>query len=162
MSEYASATKVAPEKSRAEIEKTLSRYGAKQYGYAQDAERGVASISFNAHGRYVRFVLNLPLQNSREFTRTSRGSRAPAAARTAWEQACRQKWRALALCVKAKLETVRSGISTFETEFLANIVLPNGDTVGQLMQPQIAEAYETGGMPAGISGLLPAPRSGES
>jgi len=41
---------------------------------------------------------------------------------------------------------------TFEQEFLAYITLPNGSTVGQLMLPQVREAYETGRMPA----LLPA------
>lgn len=158
MAVYASTTSVSPEKSRAEIEKILLRYGAGQFGYAQDAEKGLASIQFNAKNRHVRFVLQLPLQSSREFTTSKRGKRTAAAAHAAWSQACRQKWRALALCIKAKLEAVQSNISTFEDEFLANIVLPDNTTVGQFMQPQIAEAYLTGGMPVGISGLLPAPK----
>ena len=35
------------------------------------------------------------------------------------DQACRQRWRALLLVIKAKLEAVTAGISTVETEFLA-------------------------------------------
>ena len=35
-----------------------------------------------------------------------------------WEQACRQRWRALALVIKAKLEAIDAEISTFEEEFL--------------------------------------------
>jgi len=65
--------------------------------------------------------------------------------RPAAEQACRQKWRALSLVVKAKLEAVESGITTFEDEFLAHIVLPNGQTVGEQALPRVREAYATGG-----------------
>ncbi|WP_198651245.1 hypothetical protein [Salinicola sp. CPA57] len=65
----------------------------------------------------------------------------------AWEQACRQRWRALALVIKAKLEAVESGITMFEEEFLAHIVLPNGGTVGGWMLPQIKKSYDSGSMP---------------
>ena len=55
-----------------------------------------------------------------------------------YDQACRQRWRALLLVIKAKLEAVTAGISTIETEFLANIVLPdNTICVGEWMLPQI-------------------------
>lgn len=74
-----------------------------------------------------------------------------------WEQGCRQAWRALTLCIKAKLEAVSAGISEFEDEFLAHIVLPGGGTVSQWIRPQIENAYLTGDMPPGIAGLLPAP-----
>lgn len=74
--------------------------------------------------------------------------RSDADAYKAWEQACRQKWRALCLCIKAKLEAVEAGISVFEDEFLANIVDPvSGRTVGEVMRPQIAVSYERGGVP---------------
>ena len=36
------------------------------------------------------------------------------------------------------------GIATLESEFLANIVLPDGGTVGQWPAPQVDEAYATG------------------
>ena len=55
--------------------------------------------------------------------------------------------------IKAKLEAVETGITEFEDEFLAHIVLPNGQTAGHWMRPQIAKAYESGSMPP----LLPAP-----
>lgn len=53
--------------------------------------------------------------------------------------------------IKAKLEAVESGISTFDTEFLGHLVLPNGQTVADAVVPRVVEAYETGAMPA----LLP-------
>jgi hypothetical protein len=49
--------------------------------------------------------------------------------------------------IKAKLEAVESRIAEFESEFLANIVLPDGQTVGKFMQPQVEKAYKTGKMP---------------
>lgn len=51
------------------------------------------------------------------------------------------------LIIRAKLEAVESRITTFESEFLANLVLPEGGTVGDWLAPQIDEAYATGRMP---------------
>ncbi len=76
-----------------------------------------------------------------------RRQRSPEAARQAWEQACRQRWRALVLVVKAKLEAVETGITTFEQEFMAHIVLPDGKTVGERVRGAIAQAYATGKTP---------------
>lgn len=55
--------------------------------------------------------------------------------------------RALLLVIKAKLEAVASGISIFEDEFLANVVLPDGRLVGQEVREKIANAYESREMP---------------
>jgi hypothetical protein len=98
-------------------------------------------------GRQIRFNLPLPGKVENTFWVDKRCSwkRRPAEqAERAWEQACRQRWRALLLCIKAKLEAVECEITTFEEEFMAHIVLPGGGTVGQHVLPQIAEAYETG------------------
>ena len=54
----------------------------------------------------------------------------------------------LLLIIRAKLEAVESGLTTLENEFLANILLPDGGTVGEWLAPQIDEAYGTGRMPA--------------
>jgi hypothetical protein len=61
-------------------------------------------------------------------------------------QACRQRWRALALVIKAKLEAVESGITTFEDEFLAHIVMPDGKRVADHVKPTIARVYDGGQM----------------
>lgn len=60
----------------------------------------------------------------------------------AWEQACRQRWQALLLAIKAMLEAVAAGIAQFEDEFLAYLVDPttNG-TVGDLLRPQLEQRY---------------------
>jgi hypothetical protein len=52
---------------------------------------------------------------------------------------------------------VESGISTFEQEFLAHIILPDNSTVGDWIGPQIEQAYETGAMPP----MLPALGAGD-
>ena len=147
MTRYAADTSVSQDKSRNEIEATLKRYGATSFMYA--SEEAAAMIGFRISGRMVKFVLQMPDPKAREFTHTpAKGmARSPSEAQKAWEQAGRQRWRALALVIKAKLEAVAAGITSIEDEFLAHTVLPDGSTVGQFMKPQIALAYERGSMP---------------
>lgn len=142
MSKFAADTIVSISASKAEIERIVERYGAGQFMSGWDAEK--ALIAFSMEGRQVRFILPMPSLTEQRFTHHSRGARTPEAARKEWEQACRQRWRALCLVIKAKLEAVESGISVFEDEFMANIVLPGGMTVSQHVRPSIAAAYETG------------------
>jgi hypothetical protein len=157
VSRFAASTEVSSSRSRDEIERTLERYGADQFLYGwQD---GSAVVGFRMEGRGIKFVLPLPAKDEQRFTHHSRGARAPDAALKEWEQAVRQKWRALALVIKAKLEAVESGIAIFEDEFMANIVLPGGETVGEFMRPQIAEAYRIGKAPD-LLPMLPAPKGG--
>ena len=145
MARYAETTTVAVEKSRAEIEATLRRYKADAFVYATEGSR--AQITFRMAERVVRFTLLLPDAADREFTHHSKGARVASAAEAAWEQACRQRWRALALVIKAKLEAVAAGITTVEDEFLAHTLLPDGSTVGQWAKPQLNQVYRIGHMP---------------
>lgn len=150
MTRYAASTEVSSSKSRDEIERTLQRYGADQFMYGwKDTD---AVVGFRMEGRHVRFILPLPSKADKAFTEyESRGKlwlRAPDVAAKLYEQAVRQRWRALALVIKAKLEAVETGISVFEDEFMANIMLPDGKSVGEWMRPQIASAYLTHTMPS--------------
>lgn len=143
---YADKTSVSAEKSRAEIERTLQRYGADQFMYGWDSTRAI--IGFRMTGKQVKFLLPMPDRGADEFQFTPTGkARAEDAAFKEWEQACRQRWRALSLVIKAKLEAVESGITVFEDEFMAHLVLPDGRTVSEFMVPQLAAAYESGSMP---------------
>lgn len=150
MSDYAKGTSVSADKSRAEIERTLQRFGADQFLYGWEAEQAV--IQFRARGKLIRFLLPLPSKNDPRFTHTpSQGNRRTVeAALREWERATRQVWRALLLIVKAKLVAVEDGITEFESEFLAHIVLPDGQTVGGWIMPQVDAAYELGTMPAAL------------
>jgi hypothetical protein len=106
-------------------------------------------VAFTMTGRQIRFVLPMPDRGSSEFTHTParKTRRTEDQIEREYEQAVRQRWRALALYVKAKLEAVETGIVTFDDAFMAYTVLPNGQTMGEWAQPQIEQAYEGGGMP---------------
>jgi hypothetical protein len=115
------------------------------YGWQGSA----AMILFQMKGKTVRFLLPLPDKNNKTFWKTPGGrrQRGEADAFKAWEQACRQRWRALSLAVKAKLEAVESEITVFEKEFMAHFVLPSGETVGDYVLPKIEKALAKGTMP---------------
>lgn len=144
---YAKNTAVSADKSKAEIERMLTRYGADQF--ASGWTDGSAKIMFKFNGKLIRFTLPLPNKTDKEFTHTaSRHRQRPdEEAYREWERACRQRWRALALVVKAKLEAVETGITTFEEEFMAHIVMPNGRTIGESVLPQVESAIKSGKMP---------------
>ncbi len=144
MAKYAKNTSVSSELSRLEIEKVLIRYGADNFAYA--TTNGMALIGFTMFERQVKFILPLPKREDYRLTETGR-LRTENSQLEAWEQACRQRWRALKLVIQAKLEAVECGISVFEDEFMANIVLPGGETVGDFMKPQIEKAYQLGAPP---------------
>jgi hypothetical protein len=127
MTRYASKTKVPIDQSRLEIERTLERFGASSFAYA--AKPDSAAIMFEAGGRRIRITIGFP-DNERER---------------------RQKWRALLLVIKAKLESVESQIETLVSAFYANIVMPDGRTVYESTREHVAVAYETGRVQA----LLP-------
>src|SRR5712671_4083782 len=105
---YAESTGVDSYKSRAEIERTLARYGAASFAYGTSGRE--ARIMFELASRQMLFALPLPDRNADEFrlTPSRRRARSDAQAAEAYEQAVRQKWRALALVIKAKLEAVDS------------------------------------------------------
>jgi hypothetical protein len=128
---YAENTSVSVERSKLEIERLVQRYGAAQFfsGWAD----GGSVIGFRMRDRFVRFRLPLP-----DKSRLSQDR---------YDQEQRRRWRALVLVLKAKLTAVDTGISDFETEFLGNITVANGQTVGEWAKPQLAEMYERGNMP---------------
>lgn len=140
---YASNTSVSSDKSRSEIERTLIRYGATSFAYGW--QEGSAVIGFVANRRQVRFILPMPDPSGQDITMTPTHQRRSATAQTAaYDQAVRQRWRALALVVKAKLEAVNTGIVSFEEEFLAHMILPGGASVFETVAPAIERAYTTG------------------
>lgn len=150
MARYAAETSVPVEKTRGEIERTLQRYGADAFGYMSEVTH--ARVAFRMAGRHIRFHLPLPDRRADEFVYVVQGARGQQrrsadALDRAVDQAARQRWRALLLIIKAKLEAVEAGITTIEDEFLAHTVLPDGSTVGEWAKPQLEEAYRIGSMP---------------
>lgn len=141
---YAENTTVSVENSQAELTRLLRRHGAHQIVSATDDKRGAALVAFAIEGRQVRLEIEVPTAelfaaeaNARSVAEQPRGWRSMAPAkRREWakrqaQQAERQRWRALVLVTKAKLELVADGLSTIQREFLADLVLPDGSTVGK-------------------------------
>ena len=139
MAQYAEGTKVPAKKTRDEIETLLEKYGADAFLYGMD--RGAVTIGFRIAGRHVRIAL--PLADEQDFRGKAKG---------AFQQDVNERWRALLLTVKAKLVAVDRGISTIEREFLVDIIMPNNRTVGELLQPQLEAAYQSGKMPPLLTG----------
>lgn len=126
MRRFAEDTRVPVGQTRMEIERLLTRYGAKSFMSGQSAVEAV--LAFEAKDRRVMFRLKMP-----------DGTKLTGAK---FEKEERRLWRALAMCIKAKLEAVASGIATFEDEFLANIVMPDGHTVAHHVRPRIESSYK--------------------
>jgi hypothetical protein len=118
---YAQGTVVTEPESQAEIRNLLTKHGATDCTVGLNAS-GSGVVKFTMGGRRVRLLLSLPIQ-SRERPR---------------------RWRVLLLLLKAKMEAVDSGLSTFDAEFLSHIVMENGTSVGQFMAPKLSEAYLSG------------------
>lgn len=158
MAPYAEQTDVPVERSMNEIRKLVAAHGATKFGSMEDA--GCAAVAFTLGNRNIRMVLHLPELGTLRFQREPAGKqRSPAQAHVFWERGCRAAWRALLLSIKAKFVTIESGISTVETEFLPFIVIPNSQTVGEWLRPQLETAYKQGICPNPIAGLLEPPKA---
>lgn len=141
---YAENTEVSSDRSLAELTRTVRRYGADSFAYMTDNEKAI--VGFTVHGRQVRFILPMPDPKERRFTHSpARGTlRSKEAAEREYEQAVRQRWRALNLVVKAKLEAVEAGIVSFDQEFGMHMVLPGGRSVFEEVMPAIEARYAGG------------------
>ena len=138
---FAAKTKVPVERSRAEIERLLHVHKATQHLTAIDNENHRAIVQFKMNNRVVKFEVSLPQPPD-----PKKGPQLRLA--TLHDQITRQRWRALLLVLKAKLEAIENNISTFDSEFLSHIIVPGTNrTVGEYIAPQLAAAYEKGSGP---------------
>lgn len=145
---FAANTSVPVERSRAEIERLLSKHKCTKFMAGVDHEAHRATVQFQAHNRIVKFDIGLPDPKDKKYSRDRHGwQRSPSGIEKLVQQEERTRWRALLLVIKAKLEAVESNIATFEDEFLAHVLLPNQQTVAQYIEPTVAQIYETGRMP---------------
>lgn len=149
---YARGTEVPIEKSKMEIERLVMRAGASQFASGMDSD--CASVIFRLKERVIRFTITLP--DRKQFARTPQRlhSRSSDQIQKAWEQGCRERWRALLLCIKAKLESVSTGIEVFEEAFLSQIVTDDGSTVWERAQEDLPRLMS----PKGSLLALPAPK----
>jgi hypothetical protein len=142
---YAEGTSVTVQSSQAELQLLLVRRGADQVVTGWDQTEG-AMVQFRIQNRYVQ--LNVPKPDLTKL----RKQHPQTDLERLEAQEDRRMWRALILLAKAKFEAVDAGITSFDKEFLADLMLPNGKRFITAMRPQLEEMYATGKMPA----LLPA------
>lgn len=114
---YASTTKVPVSQTKNDIEKLVTKYECEAFGIMTD-KKG-AQVAFQMQSRNILFKITVPEH----------------------PQEARARWRALLLVVKAKMESVDAGIEEFEEAFLANIVMPGGQTVSEMARPIIENHY---------------------
>lgn len=128
---FAERTTVSVSKTRAEIETLVMKHGATEFAGGYSAVE--AGLSFVVKNRRVQFSVNRPQRTDPKIVKKARGRYYGTPPTTALDKAVeeeeRRLWRCLLLAIKAKLEIVASGISTFEEEFLAHIVTDNGMTI---------------------------------
>ena len=158
MPRFASDTSVPVERSRAEIESTLVKYGADEFQTGWTTGR--AMVAFRLKDLFIRFVLPIPGRDEKRFTHKkdrygSTVKRTDAQSEAAWNQEIRQRWRCLLLTIRAKLEAVECGISSIEQEFLAFIVMPNQVTLGEWIIDRALPAIKAGNMPLMLAGPKP-------
>jgi len=144
MGNYARSTSVSPEKSQEEIKRTLRKYGADRFGVMEEREK--AHVMFEYSGLLIQLTIDLPARD--QFIKTETGKpRSASSVDTQLDQAIRQRWRALLLAIKAKLEAIECGISTIEKEFMAFVMMPDGRPLSDHILPRINEIVSTGKMP---------------
>lgn len=151
---YAETTTVPFEKSVMDIVAMIRRAGAEKIGQIEDPFS--FAIQFNLCDRSIRFRVPFPSIDEMPECDGNRRALSDEKRQAKLEQAKRQRGRALMLVIKAKLESVESGVETLEQAFLANVVMLDGNTVYERISGSIALEYKQGS-PDAVKGLLAPP-----
>jgi hypothetical protein len=120
-----------------------------------DDATGRATVMFALAGRRMR--VDVALHPDRPTAARPRGwSHWRDEERRRWtaaqrDQQERSAWRGILLLLRAKLEAIEGGYSTVEHEFLADLVLPSGARVGEMVSSAVEQAYLTGKLPPLLS-----------
>lgn len=133
---FAEDTRVPVAQTQGEVKDRLRKAGADQIAVFESAER--TAIAFRLGFAMYRVTIPIP---------ASEGNR---------PQEERRAWRLMGLLIKSKLEAIREGATTVEREFLADMLLYDGQTVSERLGPELQIAHDQGRMPKTL--LLEAPR----
>lgn len=133
---FAEDTSVPVSRTQDEIKARLRAAGADQIAVFESDERSAVAFRIDS----AMYRITVPTD---------------AAAKNAAQDA-RRAWRLLGLLMKSKLEAVREGATTVEREFLADMLLYDGQTLSERLGPELQLAYEQGRMPAAL--LLEGPK----
>jgi len=121
---YAKNTTVPVDRSLGAIKDTLKRYGAEGFLHAEQGGKSI--LRFTYRGICLGFEMLTAESDEMD----------------AKEE--RRRWRVLLLLIKAKLEVIDSGVSTFEEQFFSDIIMPGGVRIGSQAKQQITKMLETG------------------
>jgi hypothetical protein len=129
------STEVTPEKSQSQINQLLKEYGVSKYQWTTDYENNQVVLAFEleveigSQKRRLTFKVSPPpFAKKRRTWDSMKGYRDVYAANWA------QSYRLLYFWLKAKLESVAYGLTTAEQEFLSQMVLPQGKTLGEILK----------------------------
>jgi len=112
MAKYAKDTDVPVSRSKLHIERLLTDWGIEEYFFGTSSRGDGIGFKFSDK----TYKLSVPVANDCS------------------EKTRRQMWRILFMSLKMKLEEIDAGLITFEDQFLSQMALPNGSTVGQFMK----------------------------
>lgn len=146
MGQYARGTVVPVDQSQKEIKKLIGQAGASSFMYGETL--GAHVIGFEFKRRQIKMIVTLPKRENFKFEKgSSYRTRSESKIDELMAQEERRLWRCLVLMVKAKFESISSGVATFDSEFLAYTVLPGGRTVAQELLPKLEAMYAGGEVP---------------
>ena len=145
---YAEGTTVDVAKSKSDIERLVTLHGANGFvsGYDYDSAIPRSILIFRLRNRTLKYTVDKPAP---EKFKSYKRNRKPERLSKIAEQEHMRRWRSLFLIIKAKLEIIESAedqATAFDKEFMADIMLPGGETLGDKLLPQLAAAYESGNM----------------
>jgi hypothetical protein len=143
-SQYAQTTTVSVEKSQLEILSLLKRYGASQYGTGRTEKCNY--VIFTVDNLVVRIEIPFVIPEDRLITHTESGKRRDDAVISKKpEQAEMQRWRVKKMLIQAKLEAIAIGDTTMVKEFMSDLLLPSGITLGDSLLSQIDNQWKSFG-----------------
>ena len=158
-------TSIHADTTEMEIKKYLRGRGAENPVVAQDDDNNRIVVMFRLFGRVIQMEQRLltkdaPLiQKSLGVNQHSRYAPSDAQVKSRLEAETNRRWRVMLMRIKLRLDLIfdeedqAEREAMFRLEFLPDTSIPGGGTVREFMEPQVAEAYKTGKMPA----LLPGP-----
>lgn len=167
----AESTVVAPEKSRAEVERLLTRYGAVGFSYAIDIERGEIKVEFvvpnSTEKDAPRVPVRLPVSIRRVYDslygrpmRYDYQQTPPAYVHNPkgydpkkLQQAERVAWRNLVLWIDAALSAATIGVQTITEAFFAHTIVVDDGGRTERMVDYVERSG--GAIGPGVRALLP-------
>lgn len=136
---------IAGDRAMTELQKILARFGCAQFGVATDAERGVTVVTFKHRGNIVKLeaswkgYANALLRSAKAGSALHRRKREEEAIRQAQisVQSVLRDW------VKGQITAIECGVMSFQTAFMAHMLLPTGERVIDKVAPLLPAPPES-------------------